>query len=160
MQWIHCSFMMVHALGDGKFILCCPYHYDSVWVVRVNVIVWFCIIGCLRITEFLFQKWLCLKPVPVAEGGLVYLFISVRSLTFFVLPSVLLRPAGILTRVTQAHAGGSSHLMKSRNRLLLAAWDSHSTPLKTFLSPPHALPPCLPSGELVTCSTAFSHLNT
>ncbi|KAL0188723.1 hypothetical protein M9458_015822, partial [Cirrhinus mrigala] len=54
-------------------------------------------------------------------------------------------PAGIPTQVTQAHAGGSPHLMRSRNRLLLAAWDSHSTPQKTFSSPRRALPLCRPS---------------
>ncbi len=62
--------------------------------------------------EGFFSKSL-LKAVLVAEGGLLYLFISVRVLTclffgWFFSPLVLLhRPAGILTQVTQAHAGGS-----------------------------------------------------
>ncbi len=103
--------------------------------------------------EGFFSKSL-LKAVLVAEGGLLYLFISVRVLTclffgWFFSPLVLLhRPAGILTQVTQAHAGGSPHLMKSRNRLLLPVWDSHSTPQKTFSSPLRALLLYRPSGEL------------
>lgn len=75
-------------------------------------------------------------------------FFSLSLSPFLFTSCLLLRPAGIPTQVTQAHAGGSPHLMKQRNRLLLAAWVSHSTPQKIFSSPPRVLPLCRPSGEI------------
>lgn len=51
------------------------------WVIRVNVMAWGCIVSCFVSWKVLFKK--PLKPVLVAEGELLYLFISVRALTFF-----------------------------------------------------------------------------